>query len=239
MNDEFKELLKSLIGVKSDKGLQQYLNLLESKKNGTVEALYQYYTEIKNNPQMAQKGLATMAEVVSTLLGDASPRTKNLNQTMTNSALYAELGAKLNYLKQLRGECPEGYEKFAQGGKCKKCKSAEKEESAVTSFKKGCRVKKRIKKSEYGNQLIKDVDDGSYFEKKKRYTEGPNKGRTVTVEGDYDTGTNVYIGTKGEKGVSGEFGTRKENAIADSLDKADGWNLMPNTSRLRKILNNR
>ena len=179
MNDEFKELLKSLIGVKSDKGLQQYLNFLESKKNGTVEALYQYYTEIKNNPQMAQKGLATMAEVVSTLLGDASPRTKNLNQTMTNSALYAELGAKLNYLKQLRGECPEGYEKFAQGGKCKKCKSAEKEESAVTSFKKGCRVKKRISGGEMprrnNNKVPKQptdtiINDGEILKVKNKLT---------------------------------------------------------------------
>ena len=202
MNDEFKELLKSLIGVKSDKGLQQYLNLLESKKNGTVEALYQYYTEIKNNPQMAQKGLATMAEVVSTLLGDASPRTKNLNSTMTNSALYAELGAKLNYLKQLRGECPEGYEKFAQGGKCKKCKSAEKEESAVTSFKKGCRVKKRIGGGEMPRRnnitgTIKEVDEAG-----TAYTSPDGKSEYLS-HGGFDKPTKRYEWLKRqyEKGI--------------------------------------
>lgn len=220
MNDEFKDLLKSLIGVKSDKELQQGLTLLESKKKGTVEALYQYYTEIKKNPQIAEQGIAAMTETIDKLLGTQSPRYNKLQQNMT----YAELGAKLNYLKRLRGECPEGYEKFAQGGKCKKC--AEKE-TALNSFKKGCKVKQRIKKGEKGfkpdSPMISDnvQDFGDYWVRKKKFSDGTE----ATHEID-ETGTQIFTGRRGERGVTGEFATKEEKLKADSLKRAD-WKKLP------------
>lgn len=50
--------------------------------------------------------------------------------TQEQQMQYAKKGAKLNYLKQLRGECPEGYEMgyYRNGGNlCKKCMKKQQE----------------------------------------------------------------------------------------------------------------
>lgn len=66
-----------------------------------------------------------------------------------NQISMAKLGAKLNYVQTLRGECPEGYEveKFMAGG-CVKCKKMA-DKKAVDIFKNKCggTAKKRIKKN--------------------------------------------------------------------------------------------
>lgn len=59
-----------------------------------------------------------------------------------------KLGAKLNYIQTLRGECPEGYEveKFMAGG-CVKCQKKAKETAGVFKDACGGKAKKRIKKN--------------------------------------------------------------------------------------------
>jgi hypothetical protein len=45
-------------------------------------------------------------------------------QSQEQQVRAAKFGAKLNYIKQLRGDCPEGYETayYKAGGRlCKKC----------------------------------------------------------------------------------------------------------------------
>jgi uncharacterized protein (DUF983 family) len=65
-----------------------------------------------------------------------------------DQAQSAKFGAKLNYIKYLKGQCPEGYEmqRFANGGKtCKKCEEKKKqaeESDPVKSFKCGRKMKK-------------------------------------------------------------------------------------------------
>lgn len=72
-------------------------------------------------------------------------------KTMENNQIsMAKLGAKLNYLQTLRGECPEGYEveKYMAGG-CVKCrKKAAEGTKVVDIFKEKCggKAKKRITK---------------------------------------------------------------------------------------------
>lgn len=79
-------------------------------------------------------------------------------QKMQGQTPAAKYGAKLNYLKQLKGECPEGYEVtyFKEGGMfrkgCKICEAkkamlekggdVKKKRNAVEEFKKGCKMKK-------------------------------------------------------------------------------------------------
>lgn len=70
------------------------------------------------------------------------------NQQMENNTLMAKLGAKLNFIKKLNGECPEGYEveKFSAGGKtCMRCKKMQDGAIPVTAHKKGAKVINDIK----------------------------------------------------------------------------------------------
>lgn len=71
-----------------------------------------------------------------------------------NQISMAKLGAKLNYVQTLRGECPEGYEveKYMAGG-CVKCKKKAAEGTKVVDiFKEKCggKAKKRVKKDQKG-----------------------------------------------------------------------------------------
>jgi hypothetical protein len=68
----------------------------------------------------------------------------------------AKLGAKLDYVKSLRGQCPSGYEVtyFSKGGNlvkgCQKCQQgATIEEDVIEQFKCG----KKIKKHQSGNTV--------------------------------------------------------------------------------------
>ena len=57
---------------------------------------------------------------------------------------YAAKGAKLNYVKELKGICPEGY--LAKGGKCRPCEAKMKAKGGdldpVKSFKASRKCKK-------------------------------------------------------------------------------------------------
>lgn len=65
----------------------------------------------------------------------------------------AKFGAKLNYIRSLRGQCPEGYEMqyFKSGGQlCKKCvqkamkKGGNLSDNPIDSFKCGRKMKKKL-----------------------------------------------------------------------------------------------
>ncbi len=74
-----------------------------------------------------------------------------LQYMQQQQAQVAKLGAKLNYIKQLRGECPDGYEMkmFKSGGAiCKKCVKKSQEankvkKSPIEEFKCGRKMKKK------------------------------------------------------------------------------------------------
>ena len=88
----------------------------------------------------------------------------------------AEKGAKLNYIKWLRGECPEGYEMqyYRVGGKvCKKCMKKKCEEGGnvptdpIDSFKCGRKTKKceqggTIDFAKCGKKMKKKEEGGSF-----------------------------------------------------------------------------
>lgn len=78
--------------------------------------------------------------------GDIKELYKQYKSMESNQITIAKLGAKIDYLKTLRGECPEGFEveKFMSGG-CVKCKK----KVDTVSFKDKCggKMKKRVKKN--------------------------------------------------------------------------------------------
>lgn len=107
----------------------------------------------------------------------------------------AKFGAKLNYIKSLRGQCPEGYEMqyFKSGGQlCKKCMKKQQEvekdnkpQSPIDEFKCGRKMKKKeqggsVEFNKCGKKMKKkaeggDIDYdkcGSKMKKKSKKQEG-------------------------------------------------------------------
>lgn len=89
-------------------------------------------------------------------IGELYKQFKSMEQEIT----LAKLGAKLDYIKELRGTCPEGYEveKFMAGG-CVKCKKKAKE-GTIDNIKKemkcgGKMGKRKISKKEMGDKVQK------------------------------------------------------------------------------------
>lgn len=111
--------------------------------------------------------------------------------TLTQSA---KRGAKLNYIKQLRGICPEGYEMqyFKTGGTiCKKCVQKQKMQEGgdmnpIDEFKCGRKMKKKacggdIKKDACGSKVNMDKCGGK-AKKKKMEMGGPVTEKTDTTK---------------------------------------------------------
>lgn len=108
MDKEFIQILAAALGVTDQESLQAKVQELGEEG---LKTMYGYYQQIKESGADANKSVELMKQAYNKITG----------VTMN------KLGSKLNYIKRLRGECPEGYEavKFAQGGQikteCKKC----------------------------------------------------------------------------------------------------------------------
>lgn len=105
-----------------------------------------------------------MIQIVAQEMSNEQPQQEEMVDPA--NAMYAKFGAKLNYIKRLNGQCPEGYEMkmFKAGGRvCKKCmKKAEEgikmnktqEGSPVNNFKaemQKCGGKAKQKKANGGS----------------------------------------------------------------------------------------
>lgn len=85
-----------------------------------------------------------------------------IQETQQQQAQKAKFGAKLNYIKGLNGQCPEGTEMqyFKDGGNiiCKKCvakqKNGGKEQDSVEQFKCGRKMKKAQNGVKVNNSVI-------------------------------------------------------------------------------------
>lgn len=108
MDKEFIQILAAALGVTDQESLQAKVQELGEEG---LKTMYGYYQQIKESGADINKSVELMKQAYNKITG----------VTMN------KLGSKLNYIKRLRGECPEGYEavKFAQGGQikteCKKC----------------------------------------------------------------------------------------------------------------------
>ena len=92
---------------------QQLIQLVQAAMSGDQQASAQ----IQQIMQAAQQGDQQAAQLAEMIMQIA-------NQMQGGAPQSARNGAKLNYIKRLKGECPEGYEMtyFKAGGKvCKKC----------------------------------------------------------------------------------------------------------------------
>lgn len=92
---------------------QQIVQLVQAAMQGDQQAAQQ----IQQIMQAAQQGDPQATQIAQMIQAVAQ-------QMQQSQVRAAKFGAKLNYIRQLRGECPEGYEMkyYKSGGKmCKKC----------------------------------------------------------------------------------------------------------------------
>lgn len=155
---------------------QQVAQLVQAAKQGDQQAAQQ----IQQIQQAAQQGDQQAMELLQVI------------QQMIQSA---KEGAKLQYIKRLRGNCPEGYEMeyFKAGGKvCGKCmkKAAKKAEEGtkisepeyMRAFKAKCGAKVKIKKDQKGSS-VKIKDEKDRVVETKNYSDG-SKRVTTTMKSD-------------------------------------------------------
>lgn len=171
-------------------------------------------------------------------------------QTMQQQQVRAaKFGAKLNYIKQLRGQCPDGYEVkyFKNGGvtskKCVACEQQEVKEPSnpIEAFRCGRKTKKKenggsvemdkcgskMEKKACGGNVKKDQKGNKVTLKKETSTGDSYEGSTTRHWSDgtksrreTSEGGTAYFGRKGEVGITNVPNDR-QNAIADSLRRVD------------------
>jgi len=96
---------------------EMFMALAKNPKE-TLMALQKQGVQPKQVIELAQK------------MADKNPAAKQALAALSQMSQMAKEGAKLQYIKRLRGECPEGYEAktYKIGGKiCKKCEKIEAE----------------------------------------------------------------------------------------------------------------
>lgn len=88
--------------------------------------------------QLGEQGIKVMEQMMSQGV-PPEQAAQQIQQISQQQAQSAKNGARLNYIKQLKGQCPEGYEmQYFKAGGCMKCAKAKAstKESAVSGFKK-------------------------------------------------------------------------------------------------------
>lgn len=193
---EFIQVLAAVMGVKSQEQLESGIKALG--EDG-IKTMYETYKQVKD---MGEEGLKQLKSTYSKI--------------MESKTTYAKLGAKLNYIKQLRGECPEGYEieKYLAGG-CVACRKKMKEGASVVerfkSEKCGGKMKKKVTKAQKGG-----VTEKSY--------KGYNDKRSVLPAGEkpdsLERAQNKNAEAKGKlKKCGGKMKKVKKNYFGGILDK--------------------
>ena len=130
---------------------QQIIELVKAAMSGDQQANQQ----IEKIMQAAQSGNQQAAQIAQMI--------QQVAQQMQQGQM-AKNGAKLNYIKYLRGICPDGYEmqSYKVGGRlCKKCMKKKEQGGPITSptnavdaFKCGNKMKKKKK----GGSIIDPED---------------------------------------------------------------------------------
>lgn len=123
MDEKFIEVLyqaMGALGVKSKEEFEQGLQILGEEG---ISMVYQQYQQDPTN-------IESLAQVCAQIIQQRQQQ---------QQAVVARMGAQLNYINQLRGKCPEGYEveRYMKGG-CVKCKkSSEAFEPRFKKYKTG------------------------------------------------------------------------------------------------------
>lgn len=217
---------------------QQIVQLVQAAMQGDQQATQQ----IQQIMQAAQQGNQQAAQIAQMIQQVAQ-------QMQQQQVQAARFGAKLNYIRQLKGQCPEGYkmEYYKEGGQlCKKCMKVHQDGGEVNQTpntvagqfraSKGntgavetekCGGKPKLRKKANGGPIKKD-QKGSRVALKKETRKGEPYEEVRTRQWTDGTRSRMevsedgtaYIGRRGEVGITNVPNDR-QNAIADSLHRAD------------------
>lgn len=122
---------------------QQIVALVQAAAQGDQQA----QQTIQQIQQAAQQGDQQAQQLLQLI--------QQIMEQMQGQAQSARMGAKLQYLRSLRGECPEGYQMgyFKKGGTiCKKCVKKDCSGAAIKAFRQGT-ANKRINISCLGSKV--------------------------------------------------------------------------------------
>ena len=156
-------------------------------------------------------------------------------QQQTRKAMF---GAKLNYIKELKGQCPQGYEMkyYKDGGRvCAKCEAIKQQAptNPIDAFKCGRRMKKKacggpVKKDQKGGAVkpVKTVKTvityPNQLEGQVRRVQYFDDGTQAVLNGGWGTDGMYYQTLRGRQGEFGDiYGTPRQRQIADSLLRVD------------------
>lgn len=154
---------------------QQIVQLVQAAMQGNQQATQQ----IQQIMQAAQQGDQQAAQIAQMIQQVAQ-------QMQQQQVRAAKFGAKLNYIKQLKGQCPEGYkmEYYKEGGQlCKKCMKVHQDGGEVKQtpntvagqFKmEAAKCGKKMKKREAGG-VVETEKCGGKPKLKKKACGGPMK----------------------------------------------------------------
>ena len=119
-----------------------------------------------------------------------------MQEMQQQQAQKAKFGAKLNYIKGLNGQCPEGTEMqyFKEGGNiCKKCvakqKNGGKEQDSVEQFKCG----RKMKKAQSGTKIYKNFKDVPRVNNRQLILGDEKKGYYIQTYKDHATRDSMLI----------------------------------------------
>lgn len=184
---------------------------------------------------LAQKtGAKTQQELESVIqqLGEEGLKqayTEFLQMLKQQQVQAAKFGAKLNYIKGLRGQCPEGYEMeyYKSGGQlCKKCTKKQVMQDGgstpsnpIDEFKCGKKMKKKMN----GGEVDMNKCGGKTKKKKSKKQEG----------GTFDPKTygNSVLAKCGAKLKEAACGAKmKKSKCGSKMNKAEGTKWKPKKS---------
>lgn len=131
---------------------QQIVQLVQAAMQGNQQATQQ----IQQIIQAAQQGDQQAAQIAQMIQQVAQ-------QMQQQQVRAARFGAKLNYIRQLKGVCPEGYkvEYYKEGGQlCKRCMKVQQEGGEVETPK-TVAEKFRMESAKCGKKMKKKEDGGT------------------------------------------------------------------------------
>lgn len=147
-----------------DEQLSQLISAATQGDQEAVKSLMQYVAE-------AMQGDQEKAQAVQSAMQNGDEQTKQILQACAQQiqayyqqqqgqakAQMARFGAKLNYIRQLKGACPPGTETeyFKSGGRiCKKCKQKMQEGRKFADALEEYKCGRKMKKAACGTQFKK------------------------------------------------------------------------------------
>lgn len=132
---------------------QQIVQLVQAAMQGDQQATQQ----IQQIMQAAQQGNQQAAQIAQMIQQVAQ-------QMQQQQVQAARFGAKLNYIKQLKGQCPEGYkmEYYQSGGRlCKKCMRVHQDGGEVEQTPNTVAEQFKIEAAKCGKKMKKKEEGGA------------------------------------------------------------------------------